>query len=57
MGVVSYPASCVQCAGFLTEIGADTTLMARSILLRGFDRQMADMVGVARCDGVATCST
>jgi len=32
-------------AGFLAGLGYDTTVMARSILLRGFDQQMAEMVG------------
>lgn len=27
----------LECAGFLTAIGCDTTIMVRSILLRGFD--------------------
>ncbi|XP_012539752.2 thioredoxin reductase 2, mitochondrial isoform X1 [Monomorium pharaonis] len=34
----------LECAGFLNGLGYDTTLMARSIVLRGFDRQMADHV-------------
>lgn len=33
-----------QCAGFLTELGYDTTVMVRSKLLRGFDEQMAEKV-------------
>lgn len=28
----------LECAGFLTEIGLDTTVMVRSIPLRGFDQ-------------------
>lgn len=28
----------LECAGFLTGIGLDTTVMVRSIALRGFDR-------------------
>uniref|UniRef100_A0A674AY50 thioredoxin-disulfide reductase (NADPH) n=1 Tax=Salmo trutta TaxID=8032 RepID=A0A674AY50_SALTR len=32
------------CAGFLTGIGLDTTVMVRSIPLRGFDQQMAGLV-------------
>lgn len=35
----------LECAGFLTGIGYDVTVMVRSILLRGFDRQIADMIG------------
>jgi thioredoxin reductase (NADPH) len=27
----------LECAGFLTAMGFDTTVMVRSILLRGFD--------------------
>ena len=27
----------LECAGFLTALGFDTTVMVRSILLRGFD--------------------
>eukprot|EP01031_Cornospumella_fuschlensis_P029883 gene29883-36079_t len=32
----------VECAGFLSELGYDVTIAARSTLLRGFDRQCAD---------------
>jgi len=35
----------LECAGFMAGFGLDVTVMVRSILLRGFDRQMADMVG------------
>ncbi|PIK36474.1 putative thioredoxin reductase 1, cytoplasmic, partial [Apostichopus japonicus] len=35
----------LECAGFLTGMGLDVTVMVRSILLRGFDQQMADMIG------------
>ncbi|TGZ66026.1 hypothetical protein CRM22_005564 [Opisthorchis felineus] len=35
----------LECAGFLTSFGYDTTVMVRSILLRGFDQQMAEMIG------------
>merc|ERR1712128_234558 len=31
----------LECAGFLAALGCDTTVMVRSILLRGFDQQMA----------------
>lgn len=34
----------LECAGFLTELGYDTTVMARSIFLRGFDQQMAEKI-------------
>mmetsp|Transcript_1121 Transcript_1121/g.3388 ORF Transcript_1121/g.3388 Transcript_1121/m.3388 type:complete len:593 (+) Transcript_1121:54-1832(+) len=37
----------LECASFLTGFGYDTTVMVRSILLRGFDQQMAEMVGSA----------
>jgi thioredoxin reductase (NADPH) len=35
----------LECAGFLTGLGFDTTVMVRSIFLRGFDQQIADMIG------------
>ncbi len=35
----------LECAGFLKGIGNDVTVMVRSILLRGFDQQMANIVG------------
>ncbi|XP_037086398.1 thioredoxin reductase 1, cytoplasmic-like isoform X2 [Pollicipes pollicipes] len=35
----------LECAGFLRGLGLDVTVMVRSILLRGFDQQMADLVG------------
>lgn len=35
----------LECAGFLTAFGYDTTVMVRSILLRGFDQDMADRIG------------
>jgi len=35
----------LECAGFLKGIGLDVTVMVRSILLRGFDQQMANIVG------------
>ncbi|XP_020783907.1 thioredoxin reductase 2, tandem duplicate 2 [Boleophthalmus pectinirostris] len=34
----------LECAGFLTGIGLDTTIMVRSIALRGFDQQMSGLV-------------
>jgi thioredoxin reductase (NADPH) len=35
----------LECAGFLTSLGYDTTVMVRSILLRGFDQDMAKKIG------------
>lgn len=35
----------LECAGFLAGLGFDTTVMVRSILLRGFDRDMSDKIG------------
>lgn len=35
----------LECAGFLKAIGLDVTIMVRSILLRGFDQDMAERVG------------
>ena len=35
----------LECAGFLTALGYDTTVMVRSILLRGFDQDMAQLIG------------
>lgn len=35
----------LECAGFLTSYGYDTTVMVRSILLRGFDQQSAEIIG------------
>ncbi|NWX39622.1 TRXR3 reductase, partial [Steatornis caripensis] len=35
----------LECAGFLAGLGLDVTVMVRSILLRGFDQQMAEKVG------------
>ncbi|XP_018370643.1 PREDICTED: thioredoxin reductase 2, mitochondrial isoform X2 [Trachymyrmex cornetzi] len=34
----------LECAGFLNGLGYDTTLIIRSLVLRGFDRQMATHV-------------
>lgn len=34
----------LECAGFLTGIGLDATVMVRSIALRGFDQQIAGLV-------------
>ena len=35
----------LECAGFLAGVGCDATVMVRSILLRGFDQQMAGKIG------------
>lgn len=35
----------LECGGFLTAMGFDTTVMVRSILLRGFDQDMANLIG------------
>ncbi|XP_044631425.2 thioredoxin reductase 2, mitochondrial isoform X2 [Equus asinus] len=34
----------LECAGFLTGLGLDATVMVRSIPLRGFDQQMSSLV-------------
>lgn len=36
----------LECAGFLNGLGNDVTVMVRSILLRGFDEEMAEKVGL-----------
>ncbi|CAJ0602767.1 unnamed protein product [Cylicocyclus nassatus] len=35
----------LECAGFLKGLGFDVTVMVRSILLRGFDQDMASRIG------------
>ncbi|CAL8254165.1 thioredoxin reductase 3 [Gadus morhua] len=35
----------LECAGFLAGLGLDVTVMVRSILLRGFDQEMANRAG------------
>jgi len=35
----------LECAGFLAGFGFDVTVMVRSILLRGFDQDIAGMIG------------
>ncbi|XP_048343941.1 thioredoxin reductase 3 [Sphaerodactylus townsendi] len=35
----------LECAGFLAGLGMDVTVMVRSILLRGFDQEMAERAG------------
>lgn len=44
----------LECAGFLAGVGHDVTVAVRSILLRGFDRECADLIGSYMADhGVA----
>lgn len=40
----------LECAGFLNAFGYDTTVMVRSIFLRGFDQQIAEMVAGAAAE-------
>lgn len=35
----------LECAGFLSGVNLDVTVLVRSILLRGFDQQMAELIG------------
>ena len=35
----------LECAGFLVSLGFDTTVMVRSIFLRGFYQQCANIIG------------
>mmetsp|Transcript_60002 Transcript_60002/g.127064 ORF Transcript_60002/g.127064 Transcript_60002/m.127064 type:complete len:482 (-) Transcript_60002:409-1854(-) len=35
----------LECAGFISGFGFDTTVMVRSILLRGFDQDIANQIG------------
>ncbi|XP_068128894.1 thioredoxin reductase 1, cytoplasmic [Hyperolius riggenbachi] len=35
----------LECAGFLAGLGLDVSVMVRSILLRGFDQEIADKIG------------
>jgi len=35
----------LECAGFIAGFGFDVTVMVRSILLRGFDQDIANMIG------------
>lgn len=37
----------LECAGFLKGLGYDATILVRSIILRGFDQQMADIVAAS----------
>lgn len=34
----------LECAGFLNGLGYETTVMVRSVPLRGFDQQMANII-------------
>lgn len=34
----------LECAGFLKGLGYDATVLVRSIVLRGFDQQMAEVI-------------
>lgn len=36
----------LECAGFLTGLGREAVVMVRSILLRGFDQDMANQIGI-----------
>lgn len=40
----------LECAGFLRGIGNDVTVMVRSILLRGFDQEIAEKIGKYMAD-------
>jgi len=40
----------LECAGFLKGLGYDATVMVRSIVLRGFDQQMATIVSDAMAE-------
>jgi thioredoxin reductase (NADPH) len=40
----------LECAGFLTELGFDVTVMVRSSLLRNFDQECAQRVGAYMAD-------
>jgi thioredoxin reductase (NADPH) len=47
----------LECAGFVRGLGYDTTVMVRSILLRGFDQQLANMIGsYMECHGIKYCT-
>ena len=40
----------LECAGFLAELGFDTTVMVRSLLLRGFDRECVGKIETSLVD-------
>ena len=44
----------LECGGFLAGLGCDTTILVRSILLRGFDQNIAERIGdnMAEAHGV-----
>ena len=35
----------LECGGYMKALGIDVTIMVRSILLRGFDQQIANKIG------------
>lgn len=35
----------LECGGYLKGLGCDVSIMVRSILLRGFDQQIAGKIG------------
>jgi len=35
----------LECAGFIKHLGFDVTVMVRSVLLRGFDQEIANLIG------------
>merc|ERR1711991_869508 len=35
----------LECAGFIRDLGFDVSIMVRSIFLRGFDQEVANMIG------------
>lgn len=35
----------LECAGFIQDLGCETHVMVRSILLRGFDQEIAELIG------------
>ncbi|CAE7892726.1 TXNRD3 [Symbiodinium necroappetens] len=45
LGALAAARSQRRCAGFIAGFGFDVTVMVRSILLRGFDQDIANMIG------------
>ena len=43
----------LECGGFLAGLGFDTTILVRSILLRGFDQSIAEKIGENMCVALA----
>ncbi|NXT66972.1 TRXR1 reductase, partial [Chaetops frenatus] len=43
--VIGASYAALECAGFLAGLGLDVTVMVKSILLRGFDQDMANRIG------------